>query len=296
MRRDAFATYHPIVNFVYFVAVMCISMFVMHPVILGISLCGAVTYSVYLKGERAWKFNIIMLVPTLLVMALINPAFNHRGQTILTYIGGNPITLESIVYGLVAAAMLVSVILWFSCYNSVMTSDKFIYLFGKIIPAMSLIFSMCLRFVPRFRVQLSVVVNAQKCIGKDVGTGSILQRIKNSLEIVSIMTAWALENSVETADSMKARGYGLRGRTAFSNYRLQWRDCVAMGVMLCAITAVIISLITKAVYSSYIPRILLNELDFMSVFAYVAYLGLCLLPMTINIYEDNRWNSLQSKI
>ena len=71
------------------------------------------------------------MLPLLLLTALINPAFNHEGQTILTYLSnGNPITLESIVYGVAAAAMLVAVICWFSCYNSVMTSDKFVYLFG----------------------------------------------------------------------------------------------------------------------------------------------------------------------
>ncbi len=66
-----------------------------------------------------------------------NPAFNHEGATILAYLpSGNPLTLEFIVYGLSAAVMMASVILWFSCYNAVMTSDKFVYLFGRVIPAL----------------------------------------------------------------------------------------------------------------------------------------------------------------
>ena len=76
------------------------------------------------------------MLPMLVAMALINPAFNHEGVTIIDYLpSGNPLTLESIIYGLCAAIMIVSVICHFSCYNEVMTSDKFIYLFGKIIPA-----------------------------------------------------------------------------------------------------------------------------------------------------------------
>ena len=86
-------------------------------------------------------------------------------MTVITYLGtGNPLTLESILYGLAAAAMLVTVIGWFSCYNAVMTSDKFIYLFGRIIPSLSLLFSMVLRFVPRFKAQLKTVSAAQRCI------------------------------------------------------------------------------------------------------------------------------------
>ena len=153
-----FKTYHPIVNFVYFVFVIGFSCFFMHPVCLCISLASGFTYSVMLKGRKAIKTNLIYMLPMLLLMALINPAFNHEGVTIIEYLpSGNPLTLESIIYGLCAAIMIVSVICHFSCYNEVMTSDKFIYLFGKIIPAMSLIISMTLRFVPKFASQLKVV-------------------------------------------------------------------------------------------------------------------------------------------
>ncbi len=75
---------------------------------------------------------------------------------------GNWITLESLVYGIVLGAVMFVVIQWFSCYNEIMTTDKFIYLFGKLIPALSLILSMALRFVPRFLGQLKLIRNGQK--------------------------------------------------------------------------------------------------------------------------------------
>ncbi|MBE7055615.1 MAG: energy-coupling factor transporter transmembrane protein EcfT, partial [Ruminococcaceae bacterium] len=46
------------------------------------------------------------MLPALLLMALINPAFNHEGVTILYYLpGGNPLTLESVYYGFLSATM-----------------------------------------------------------------------------------------------------------------------------------------------------------------------------------------------
>ena len=216
---NEFSKFHPIVNFTYFGFVILYSMIFMHPVCLFISLACAFTYSVLIKGKKAVKFGVVYMIPMMLMSALINPAFNHEGATILTYLSsGNPLTLESITYGIAAAVMLVSVMLWFSCYNAVMTSDKFIYLFGKIIPAMSLILSMVLRFVPRFKAELANISYAQKCIGRDMSNGTIMQRTKNAVRILSIMVTWALENAIETADSMKCRGYGLPGRTAFSIY------------------------------------------------------------------------------
>ena len=73
---------------------------------------------------------------------------------------GNPVTLESIVYGLASGLMLAGVISWFSVFHEVMTSDKFMYLFGKVIPAFSLLLSMTLRFVPRFTEQIRRVAEA----------------------------------------------------------------------------------------------------------------------------------------
>ena len=123
----------------------------MHPVFLGISLVGSIAYSMLLNGRRAVKFNFFYMIPMLLLIALINPIFSHEGATVLFYFQDTSITLESLLYGIAAAVMFVSVIIWFSCYNAVMTSDKFIYLFGKAIPSLSLIFSMVLRFIPMLK-------------------------------------------------------------------------------------------------------------------------------------------------
>ena len=138
--RDAFSSCHPIINFLFFTLVLLFSMCLMHPAYLAISLTGALTYDIYLKGRKAVRFAVMGLFPMAAVAALVNPAFNHEGQTILTYLpSGNPLTLESMLYGAAAAVMLASVVLWFSGYNEVMTSDKFVYLFGRVIPALSLV-------------------------------------------------------------------------------------------------------------------------------------------------------------
>ena len=177
---NAFQSYHPLVNFTYFTAVILYAIFLMHPVCLGISLICALLYAIILKGKKAAVFQVACLLPLLLFSALVNVAFNHEGRTILAYLpSGNPLTLESLAYGLAAAAMIVTVISWFSCYNAVMTSDKFIYLFGRVMPSLSLVLSMALRFVPRFQAQARVIASAQKGVGRDLQKGSVIQRAKN---------------------------------------------------------------------------------------------------------------------
>ena len=293
--RDAFSGYHPAVNFLYFGLVLFFTMCFLHPACLLLSLAAALRYAVCLNGRRAVRRSLRYLLPAALLAALINPAFNHQGATILTYLpSGNPLTLESIAYGLAAAALLSAVVTWFSCYTAVMTSDKFVYLFGRVIPALSLILSMALRFVPRFQVQARAVSQAQRCVGRDVSDGSLLQRLRNGVTILSILLTWCLENALETADSMKSRGYGLPGRTAFSIYRLDDRDQAALW-WLGALGGYILSMWGAGGFACrYFPTFRLAPRDGWSLSGLLAFGLLCLTPVIIDRREDRQWTRLRS--
>ena len=293
--RDAFSSYHPAVNFLYFGLVLFFTMCFLHPACLLLSLAAALRYAVCLNGRRAVRRSLRYLLPAALLAALINPACNHQGATILTYLpSGNPLTLESIAYGLAAAALLSAVVTWFSCYTAVMTSDKFVYLFGRVIPALSLVLSMALRFVPRFQVQARAVSQAQRCVGRDVSDGSLLQRLRNGVTILSILLTWCLENALETADSMKSRGYGLPGRTAFSIYRLDDRDQAALW-WLGALGGYILSMWGAGGFACrYFPTFRLAPRDGWSLSGLLAFGLLCLTPVIIDRREDRQWTRLRS--
>ena len=292
--EDAFSTYHPVINFFYFAVVLLFSMFFNHPAFLVISLLGAVIYSLVLLGtRRSLKFNLVGMLPMLFLVALINPLFNHGGVTILGYWPtGNPMTLESIVYGIVMAVMFIEVIVWFACYNTIMTSDKFIYLFGRVIPALSLVLSMVLRFVPKFKAQLSVITQGQKCIGRDIGAGNVWQRARNAINILSIMVTWALENAIDTADSMKARGYGLKGRSSFSIFTFDTRDKWVGSIMLVLFLIVTGGVMGGLAYASYNPVIKYSAFTPLSISVYVIYLAFCLMPVFVDVAEGIKWKQL----
>lgn len=295
--KDAFSRYHPYVNFLYFFFVFAFSMVLMHPVCLAISLICGFIYSISLKGRKAVRFNFDFLLPVMLITALINPAFNHEGITILTYLPtGNPLTLESIAYGIAASVMLSAVICWFSCYNEIMTSDKFVYLFGRIIPSLSLVLSMALRFVPRFKAQIKLVSNSQRCIGRDVSSGGIIERSRHGITILSIMITWALENAIETADSMKSRGYGLPGRTAFSIYRFEKRDKKALLVIALLGCFVLLGGLSGGLKWRYFPSMKGTISGIYTISLWIAYMGLCLVPIIINRQEERQWDATQLEI
>ena len=294
INADTFSGFHPLVNFLYFALVLVFTMFFMHPVCLAVSLVSAVMYNICLKGRKAVRFTLVYMLPAALLAAVINPAFNHEGATILTYLPtGNPLTLESIFYGIAAAVMLISIVIWFSSYTEVMTSDKFVYLFGRVIPALSLVLSMTLRFVPKFRAQFKVVAESQRCAGRSLNDGGFIRRMKNGVTILSIMITWSLENAIETADSMKSRGYGLPGRTAFSIYRFDDRDKYALAWLAFCAFFIGSGAAAGGVKWRYFPTARGIEPSVLTAAFMLCYLALCLTPVVVDVCADRKWKKLE---
>ncbi len=291
--KDTFSTYHPLLNLLYFVGTIGVTVFVTHPVLLGISFFSAMIYSGVLRGfVKTLKFNLVFALPSMIIVALINPMFNHYGVTVIGYLSnGNPFTLESCVYGVVMAMMLACTLIWFACYTEVMTTDKFIYLFGKIIPSLSLVLSMCLRFVPMFVHKLGVISDGQKCVGRSGSNGSVIKRAKNGITIFSILVTWALENAIETADSMKCRGYGEKGRTAFSLYRFDRRDILCLVFMIATFGTTLYGGLHGFAYASYNPVIIVKGLPLTggSFMVFASYALFCMMPVIMELYDREMW-------
>ena len=212
MRPDAFSTHHPAVTLTFFVGVIVLCVLVQQPVVQAAGLMGAVLYYLCLCGRDAWRLLVAMAL-ALIVLAAINPLFNTLGDTVLfTYLGTRSYTLEALAYGASTATMFVSVMLWFACYVQVMSTDKFTYLFGRRVPALTLVLTMTLRLVPSYVRKARQISTARRCVGLSMTRGSVRERAQDGASLLSALTSWALEGAVTTADSMRSRGYGVRSK------------------------------------------------------------------------------------
>lgn len=296
-QADSFSGYHPLVNFAFFGVVLGFSMLSMHPLFLAISLAGAIGYYVRLKGARAVGLLAKGALPLFLMTVIINPAFSHAGETFLCYLpSGNPLTLESILYGVDAGVMLVSILVWFACFSLVMTSDKFVYLFGRLIPALSLVLSMTLRFIPRFKTQFDAIREAQGMLGRDTSNGTVLNRLKNAIVCFSIVVTWGMENAIETSDSMKSRGFGTTRRTAYSVYRFTERDRDALVVIILVALILISGGLSGDLFWRFYPNIRGVLFEPLTIVSAIAYFLICFIPLFINRREDAIWKRLRSNI
>ena len=294
MKQDAFAGFHPAVNLCFFACAIGLSMFLMHPVFLSVSLiCGSM-YLCCLQGVKGFVRQVGYLLPVLLFTAMLNPLFNREGATVLfRFQNGDPVTLEALCYGLASAALMGATIIWFNCCSAVFTTDKIIYLFGRIIPSLSLLISMTLRFVPRFKDYLQETMEVQRAMEP---SKTKLDTLKQALTAFSATVSWAMEQSIVTADSMKSRGYGTAGRTAYTIYRFERRDGIALLSLAVLFLGTVLPWLLGLVEWTFLPEITANLLDFGPVLSYFSFTGICLMPMLIDLTEDLKWNSLRSKI
>ena len=291
--NDAFNKIHPFTGLLYFAVVIGFSMFFMNPVCITASLFCALLNAVIINGKRALGVTVKFIIPMILLVMIINPVFNHRGATIITYLPWqNPLTLEAILYGAASAVMFSSVILWFSVFNTVMTSDKIICLFGKIIPSLSLVISMTLRFVPRFVSKFKELKSARITPKKQ----GFIVKMKLLLSELSVMLSWSLESSIESADSMKSRGYGIKGRTAYSIFKFRKTDAIIItALVICALTMILLISSGIAKYSFY-PLFKIEYNGAVSVLFYVIHLGIMLIPSITIAWECLKWKRLQSTV
>ncbi len=317
---DEFSRYHPVVNLIFYLLVLGTTMFQMSVGLVFISLFSAVVYYFMLKKTEGLKYCAVV-VGIIIVSAIINPLFSHKGGTLLFYLfTGNPVTLESIIYGLISAIIIGAMLLWFSTFNQVMGVERILGAIGKVLPNVSLLITMIMRFIPQYtrhqrkvsmvnkvnkrnygekinllnreKTEKENVIEARKKQKKKSGIDKIIDSIKEGSRTFSITTTWALENSIYTADSMKARGFGTGRRTNYSNYKFQKRDYLLMGWLVILWLVVVFSLEREKVYTYYYPFIQVKN----NVVVYLIYGLLCLTPVLINVKEEIRWLILKSRI
>ena len=288
-RRDPFSQYHPAVCFLYFVGAILMGTVIRHPVYVGAScVLGAVYYGL-LKGRALWTM-LLRLLPLLVLVTVLNPLLNTRGEHVLLSLWGRSFTLEALCYGAVTAGIFALTFLWFGCYNVVLTGDKFTVLFGNLIPALSLLLVMVLGMIGDLSRRLKQILNARSGIGMGVTEQNAKgEKLRYGMTALSALTDKALEGSIIKGDSMKARGYGCGKRTAFAKRSMKPRE---WAMLLFVLALGIMVLAWGSFWADFSRTIRMAPLGW----GFAAYCIFLSMPILLHIKEAILWHRLRSKI
>lgn len=296
MTNDAFSKCHPAVNFLFFAAVMVFTVIFLHPAYLLAGAVGAAAYYLLLRGKKALK-TMLWLLPLFFILTAINPLFNTRGSHVLFQLFGKPYTLEALLHGAAIAGIFVNMMLWFGCYNAVMTGDKFSSLFGSLLPSLSLLLVMIFRMIPGLMTKARQISGARAGIGKGADKGTPLrERLAGGMTLLSALTDWALEGGIITADSMRSRGYGSAKRTSFQIYRLTVMDIILFIFIGLAVAAVSAFAAAGSVAATYTPVYSAAPISGIYGLGLCCYCFLCLIPAVLHLWEALLWHISRSRI
>lgn len=282
----AFSSMHPLVNFLYYVGVIILCMVCLHPVFLIGAICMILILNIIQGNGGKIKKMLPSSLFFVLMITIINPLLTHRGSTILFYIGYNPITLEAVTYGYTMALSLFVILFTFASYNEMISSHKFLYLFSRISPKVALLTMITVRFVPLFMRRLTHITLVQKTKGVQVDAGSLKERAQNGMKLLQVLLVCSLEEALQTADSMQARGFGVTKRSTYIRYRMEHRDWFVLTLLVSLFVYCLFGVsIGYGVLTIYpkVESLLLQQND---LFLFIPFLMYISLPILV---EGREW-------
>ena len=287
-KGTSFDRFHPAVCAVYFAAMLVFSMAAMQPVYVAISLIAAFSCSVCVRGVRASLRTALWQMPLILVLALANPLFVASGSTELFRVGLRAFYLESLVYGACMGMMLAGVMLWFSNAAHALSSDKIMALLGNAAPVIGLMLSMTARLVPSFVREGKNIGDVQKaCTAAD--SSALHDTARSRMRLVSVLMSSSMEDSLETADAMRARGWsaGMR-RTTYARWRFRRRDGIALALVIALIAANAVLVAIACAPFHFYPTLTPMPVWW----GYAPFALLAFVPVALEIKENLRWKNL----
>lgn len=292
--KNPFDLYHPATVLCYFLFVIPLSIVLFHPVFAFVSFFCAAVASLVTAGWKKTGGAMKLCLVLSIVIILFNTAFNANGATVWFSFLGRQILLEGFIYGLCSALVLSSVVLWFTGYTAAIDSDRFLYLFGGIFPNAALLVSMTFSQTQIIRTKAAQIDDAQRGLYAQAAKG-LKKRIVLAGRKISALLDWALEDSIETADSMHSRGYATGKRTKMRFYFFSRRD-IAFAVPAFALFILVLVLITQGYADfNFYPFADTIGFDYPHTAAYAAYVLLMLFPLFAAVRESVTWHLLRSK-
>ncbi len=297
----AFDRFHPVVPLAYFVVLLAVGMAALQPVCLLTSFAGALAYSVVLRGWRPAGRTLAWQLPLAAMVALANPLFSASGSTELFRIGVRAFYAESFAFGACMGLMLTSMLITLSNAAHVLTADKVLALFGNVAPTVGLMLSMTARLVPQFARRGADIGDVQRACtaalphvpqgGESAGRSRRRSALRGNLRLASVLMGWGMEDSLETASAMRARGWGAAARrTTYARHRFRRLDAVALAAG--GALALLAAFAAWAACAQF--RFYPTVAGFAPWWTYPPYALLAFLPLLLTARERLRWRAARS--
>jgi energy-coupling factor transport system permease protein len=148
-------------------------------------------------------------LPIAIVLALVNPLVSANGNTVIARFGelfGHrfDVTLEAVLFGLVAGLRVIVLIAAFGLFNAVVDPDELLRAVRRVSYRSALTASLATRLVPVLVRDATRMNDAARCRAKPASRNAVARAVLAS----------ALDRAVDVAAALELRGYGSARRPA----------------------------------------------------------------------------------
>lgn len=274
---------HPGIALVYGCIAMVLAMAFIQPALSAIAFACVAAFSLLAFGVSSFAKRLMWQTLIVAGITLLNGIFVQRGATVLLSVGDFALHAESLLFGVSMGLALATVMELFALLGKIVQGDEVVALMGKRLPSSALLASMSLRLIPHMRRNAEERRAALKaCTALTPSKGKLDAASKD----VSVMIANAMEDSLVTADSMRARGYGIgRNRTQYERRSFSLADGVALACVVGFGMLAFVAGIAASSEFTFYPR-MTNGANEGECFAYAAYF---LLPCAAYLLGLAKW-------
>jgi energy-coupling factor transport system permease protein len=196
------------------------------PLVLGASIAAIVGVGLAAGVGRELARAARLALPLALLVAVVNPLVSQQGLTVLIdgpvvpVLGNADVTLEALVFGVVAALRVLVVIGAFALYSACVDPDEVLRLVGRVAPRSALTASLATRTVPvlgRDAERLAEAYGLRATSAGRRGEGHRRAAMRRAVELTRALAAGSLERSIDLAAALEVRGYSGAHRLARSD-------------------------------------------------------------------------------
>jgi energy-coupling factor transport system permease protein len=174
--------------------------------------------------------------------AVLNMLLSHTGDHVLITLPeaipgiGGPITVESVVYGIDVALGIAAAVLSVAPLSRVLHPHDLLDAFPKALQRTAALTGSAINLVPAVARNAVAISEAQRMRG---GAGT---RLRDWHAVAAPVVLSALDDSMQLAEAMEARGFGSGPRTRYATAPLDRAACL---VIVCSLAAVVVTVLAR---------------------------------------------------
>lgn len=243
--RDQVLFYlHP-VSLTLLTLVLVVSSFLLAQPLLLAGLLVAVCLDLWSAGlgnQAKAYFNMGLFMAGFII--LINLLFNHHGSTVIyrlhwSGIGELNFTLEVLVFAVAMSLRLLIMLEAFCLFTYLVNPDQIVKYLSRWGGNTALALAITLRLLPGLVTKAVTIREIQSCRGVEWDNGGIIKKLRNSLPLMAVLLGDSLEGSMQLAQSLQTRGFGVGKRVIYNMAFWSLQDTIFSAITLVGMSLVV---------------------------------------------------------